>query len=60
MDMKSHLVLLPRVTLLDKELVQWKTESENIYSSIAIITFLLSKYIDKSLVFTSLTLGPNH
>ena len=30
MDMKSHLVLLPRVTLLDKELVKWKTESENI------------------------------
>ena len=30
MEMKSHLVLLPRVTLLDKELVQWKTESENI------------------------------
>ena len=28
--MKSHLVLLPRVTLLDKELVKWKTESENI------------------------------
>ena len=29
MDMKSHLVFLPRVTLLDKELVKWKTESEN-------------------------------
>ena len=51
MDMKSHLVLLPCVTLLDKELVKWKTESENIYSSIAIITFPLSKYIDIKTIF---------
>ena len=35
--MKSHLVLLPRVTLLDKELVKWKTESENILIAFQLI-----------------------
>ena len=37
MEMKSHLLFLPRVTLLDKELVKWKTESENILIAFQLI-----------------------
>ena len=44
MDMKSHLVLLPRVTLLDKELVKWKTESENISIAFQLVLPLPSSH----------------
>ena len=56
MDMKYYLVLLPRVTLLDKELVKWKTESENISIAFQLILPLPSHSFCPNVLILKLSL----
>ena len=56
MEMKSHFVFLPCVTLLDKELVQWKTESENISIAFQLILPLPSHSFCPNVLILKLSL----